>query len=127
MHALHALSLCPVSALAGPDLVRVDPDASLAAVCRALADADVGALVAGDVGVVSERDVVRALATGRDPSTTTAAEVASTHIVSCGVAATVVEAAAAMLEQGVRHLLGIVSARDLLSAYASAALSGDLD
>jgi CBS domain-containing protein len=141
MHAFAALATCPVAALAGPGIAWVAPDADLASLCRALAGADVGALVVGDpsagaaAGVVSERDVVRALASGRDPSATTAGDLASREVVSCSPSATVMEATARMLERSVRHLLievdgrfvGIVSARDLLSAYASAALSGDLD
>jgi CBS domain-containing protein len=141
MHAFAALAGCPVVALAGPGVAWVRPDADLVALCQALAQADVGALVVGDpatgedAGVVSERDVVRALASGVDPKGATAGDLASRDVVACDRAATVTEAAATMLEHSVRHLpieaegrfVAIVSARDLLSAYASAALSGDLD
>jgi CBS domain-containing protein len=138
MSAFSSIDGFPVSALSGSAVATVPADADLTVLCRTLADADVGALVVGEVGavrgVVSERDVVRAIASGALLSTT-AGELASTPVVSCSVDATVTEAAAVMLEHAVRHVLladadgyaGIVSARDLLGVYASAALSGDED
>ena len=136
MSAFSSLASLPVSVLVASDVVRIGTDADLLTVARALTEAEVGALVVGatDVaGVVSERDVVRALATGRDPATTTAADVASAKVVWCDHAASVTAVAAEMMDQYVRHVLvedggrlvGIVSARDLLGSYAAAALSGD--
>jgi CBS domain-containing protein len=77
---------------------------------------------------VSERDVVAALAKGRDPSTTTARDIAQVDLVWCDVTATVAEVAVEMMERYVRHVLveadgrlvGIVSARDVLGVYAAA-------
>jgi CBS domain-containing protein len=117
------------------EVARIAPDADLATVARALTDAEVGALVVGEdevLGVVSERDLVRALATGRAPATT-AADIASAKVVWCDATASVAEVAAEMMDAYVRHVLvedegrlvGIVSARDLLGSYAAAALSGD--
>ena len=59
--------------------------ASLLEVARALVDADVGIVVLGDDsqpvrGVVSERDVVRALAAGRDLATTLGRDVTNTEL-----------------------------------------------
>ena len=138
MSAYTSLGSLPVSALVASGVAHIAPDADLVAVSAALTEAEVGALVVGrkrdDVdGIVSERDVVHALAAGRDPATTTAADIASTTIVWCDLTATVTEVAAEMMDQYVRHVLvedagklvGIVSARDLLGAYAAAALSGD--
>ena len=113
-------------------VARVAEDADLWEVARTLVDADVGALAVGssdDVrGIVSERDVVRALAARRDPATTRAIDIGRTDLVSCDATATVAEVAEQMMEQYVRHILledrgrvvGIVSARDLLGAYAAA-------
>jgi CBS domain-containing protein len=127
----------PVSALAGDVVACVDPDANLWELSQALAEADVGALGVGDRddvrGVVSERDVVRALAVGRDPSTTTAKDVAHTRLVWCDANSTVAEVAEEMMDRYVRHVLieeagcviGIVSARDLLGAYAAAEFAED--
>ena len=75
--------------------------------------------------MISERDIVRAVATSIDPATTPAADVAKSSIVWCDHSATVHEAAALMMAHYVRHVLleddgrlvGIVSARDLLGAY----------
>ena len=79
-------------------------------------------------GVVSERDLVRAVALGRDPETTLVSDVASTRLVWCDVTATVAEVGELMMEEYVRHVLvedagqlaGVVSARDLLGAYVAA-------
>ena len=122
----------PVSALCADSVLRVDPGADLWTVAASLAAADVGVLVVGrgdDVlGVVSERDVVRALAARRDVGETTASEIAHRDLVWCDEHADVADVAEEMMERYVRHVLverdghlvGIVSARDLLGAYASA-------
>ena len=126
----------PVSIFAADSIARVAADADLWAIAAALVDADVGALAIGDgddvVGIVSERDVVRALADRRDPSTTTAMDVAHKRLVWCDIDSTVADVAEEMMEQYVRHVLledggrvaGIVSARDLLGAYAAAESAG---
>ena len=120
----------PVSAFAADVVARVRPDADLWQLAEALVDADVGALAVGDgddvLGVVSERDVVRALAGRRDPASIRTIDIAHTHVVWCDAASTVAEVAEEMMERYVRHVLvedegrvvGIVSARDLLGAYA---------
>jgi CBS domain-containing protein len=120
-----------VGMLTGDEVVTTAPDAPLSDVAKALCDAGVGALVVGSAddvkGVVSERDVVRAVAEGRDLSTVTAGEVASTDLVWSDVSASIDAVAMEMSDKWVRHVLveddgrlaGIVSARDLLGAYAS--------
>ena len=127
----------PVSGGAAPvgvytvDAVITAPiDATLVAVASELIEDQIGLVVLGTVdhvrGVVSERDVARAVASGWDPNTTLARDVASTKIVWCDATATVREVAEQMMEEYVRHVLveeagrlvGIVSARDLLGAYA---------
>jgi CBS domain-containing protein len=122
----------PVSIFAADTIARVAAEADLWAVAAALVEADVGALAVGEgddvMGIVSERDVVRALADRRDPSATTAMDVARTRLVWCDIDSTVAEVAEEMMEEYVRHVLleedgrvaGIVSARDLLGAYAAA-------
>ena len=131
------VGMTPVSALAGA-AARIAPETNLLDVARALMDADIGLLVLSgegeDVrGVVSERDVVRALATGRDPAVTPVADIATTELVWCDSASTVAEVAEEMMERYIRHVLveedghlvGVISARDLLGAYASADLQMD--
>jgi CBS domain-containing protein len=86
-------------------------------------------------GVVSERDMVHAIAAGYDPATTAVAEIAQTDLVWCDASATVAEVAQEMMDRYIRHVLveeegrlvAIVSARDLLGAYASAEMAGDED
>jgi CBS domain-containing protein len=128
----------PVSVLAADDTIRIAAEASLLEIARALVDADVGIVLLGDDsqpvrGVVSERDVVRALAAGCDLATTLGRDVANTELAWCDFAATVAQVAEEMMERYVRHVLvekdgrlvGVVSARDLLGAYAAADPSTD--
>ena len=92
---------------------------------------DVGAVVVGDdelpAALVSERDIVRVVAAGKDPATVPATDIASTKLVWCDAEATVDQVAARMMDRYIRHVLverdgalaGIVSARDLLGVYSA--------
>lgn len=121
-----------VGIFAADRLVRVAADAPVNAVAEAIDDNDVGAVVVGlDTveGIVSERDLVRAVAAHHDLSVLRAGDIASTELVYCDAHASLDDAAELMLERYVRHLLveaggevvGIVSARDLLGAYVTRA------
>jgi CBS domain-containing protein len=125
----------PVSDLIEESVVRVSPEASLQGVADLLAAGEIGALIVGEdrpMGIITERDVVHAVAQHKDFAATTAGDVARTSLIWCDVTSTVAEVAEEMLEHYVRHILvedggrfvGIVSARDLLGAYAA---SEDLD
>jgi CBS domain-containing protein len=120
----------PVSALAGSAVVRVEKDASLRHAAEIMTEEDVGLLLVGhepEFGVVSERDITRAVAEGLDPECTRAAEIAHRSLVWCDADTPVAEVAEEMMEQWVRHILieengrliGLVSIRDLLGFYAS--------
>lgn len=121
----------PINRLIGDDVVTVADDATLLDVAQTLTGADISAVVVGSpgsvTGVISERDIVRAVAEGTDPAKTFAKEVASSTIVWADVVTRVGDVAEQMMEQWVRHVLvekdgglvGIVSARDLLGLYAS--------
>jgi CBS domain-containing protein len=121
----------PVSVLTGEQIVRVGADATLYEVADVMAEAGVGALVVGDgdppAGIVTERDFVGVLAGRTDPGATQVGHLAQTSLVWCAADATVSEVAELMMTRYVRHVLveddgelvGIVSARDLLGAYAS--------
>jgi CBS domain-containing protein len=116
----------------GDEVATVGRDATLRQVAEELVADEVGLLVVGPVdrveGVVSERDIVRAVALGKVPEATPVTEVASTQLVWCDATASVDEVAELMMEQYVRHVLvedggrlvGVVSARDLLGAYVAA-------
>lgn len=126
-----AAASLPIVALTGDAVARVDPGATLDAVADALVAGEIGALVVGDgerpEGIVSERDLVRAVAERRDTAGTTARDVAHTDLIWCSASATVQDVAGEMMSRYVRHVLveedgrlvGIVSARDLLGVYAS--------
>jgi len=126
-----AAGLLPVAAFVAEAVARIDPAATLLEVADALAAAEVGALLVGErdaaQAIVSERDLVHALASRQDPATTTAADIAHTTLIWCDISATVGDVALKMMDEYVRHILaeedgrlaGIVSARDLLGAYAA--------
>jgi CBS domain-containing protein len=75
------------------------------------------------LGIVTERDITRAVAEGMDPKTATVADVMTQHPLIAGPDEDAVTVAIRMLEHGIRHLpvvadqrlLGVISARDLLS------------
>ena len=113
------------------DLISIEPAATLRQIAQHLNDEGVGALVVTEgnrlIGIVSERDVVRAVASDKDLDSTTAGELGTRQVVTCTPDTTVQTAAQLMMEHYVRHLLvedpngpiGMISARDLLGAYAS--------
>jgi len=124
----------PITALVADAVTRIAPDATLLDVADALSAGDIGVLVVGDAtsvkAVVSERDLVRSMAARRDPGATLVLEIANRDLIWCDATATVGEVALKMMDRYVRHLLveedgrlvGIVSGRDLLGAYATADL-----
>jgi signal-transduction protein with cAMP-binding, CBS, and nucleotidyltransferase domain len=107
--------------------VMVQPTTVLRDVTRAMAREAIGAVLVGTpkhpLGIVSERDVALALASGADPDQTRAAAVMSTHLVALRPDDSVYDAAVDMLDLGIRHValldehgtaVGMVSVRDLL-------------
>ena len=104
---------------------------TLRSVAAVLSEADIGvtlvALPDGSGGVVSERDVVRALAEDADPDEVWAADVMTLDLVIIEADETVLDAADAMAREGVRHLamvergtvVGVVSARAILPILAA--------
>lgn len=124
----------PVSMLIGAPVIETPPDADLHQVCETLACGGVGLLVVAEnshvEGVVSERDVIQALAGRRDPATTRARHIANSSLIWCDAEATVAEVAEQMMASYVRHVLveqggvlvGVVSARDLLGTFVTAEL-----
>ncbi len=117
-----------------PDLVgsvmespvaTVEATATLRSAARALREGDVGTLVILDgsdiAGIVSERDVVRALADDADPDDVWVGDVMSESPRYLTKGDSVTSAVEVMLAAGIRHvpvvdegeLVGIVSMRDL--------------
>ena len=134
MTDITSAGLTPISTITGDPVARVPADATVADVAEAMVANDVGAIVVGHeerpAALLSERDIVRLVAAGKDPATVPAADIASTKLVWCGADATVNQVAARMMDRYIRHVLvehhgalvGIVSARDLLGV-----LGGDPD
>lgn len=118
----------PVADLARLGTVHVRSAATLREAADILAGNAIGLLVvrrgALVVGVLSERDIVRALAEGADVDDVRVSEVMTEDLAGLDLSATVRDAVAAMVANGVRHLLvrgeghvvGMVSSRDLLQA-----------
>jgi len=113
------------------DAVATTPaGATVADALRALATHGVGALVVSEdgrevQGIVSERDVVRALAErGAGVLDELVASIMTTEVLTCGPTTTVQELAALMTDQRVRHvpvvvdgqLRGIVSIGDVVKS-----------
>lgn len=108
----------------------IEPTATLSDLAGKLERECVGALAVmeGDRlgGVVSERDLVRAVAAHADPDDLWTSDVMAVEPVEIDVDEPIAVAAERMLEEGIRHLLvtdrgelvGVVSIRDVLRVYA---------
>lgn len=120
---------------ASREAVIVPPQMCLREVSAVMASHDIGAVIVGSarraLGIVSERDVVTAIAAGADADKATAAGAMSAGVVSVRPGDTLYDAAVDMLDLGIRHVpvldehgavLGMVSVRDLLRPLLSATL-----
>ena len=116
-----------VKSVANDRITMIDPGATLREVAASLDEQDVSILVVGTrdnvEGVVSERDIVRAVAAGLDLDTTPVASIESNHLRWATVDSTIADVASEMMGNYIRHILlrddsgalyGIVSMRDLL-------------
>lgn len=109
-----------------PGAITAAADDSLEQVAARLRDKDVSAVVILDgyrlAGIITERDIVCAVADRRDLADGTAGEYMTWEPATVGLEAPLAEVARTMLAYGVRHLpvvvageaIGMVSARDLL-------------
>ena len=115
----------------GTDVVTVRSDATIAEVAIVLAEHRIGAAVVTDDGrtidgVLSERDIVRALAGPDDGMlAATVASLMTTSVVSCQPDTTVEEVMATMTDRRIRHmpvlvdgsLAGLVSIGDVVKHH----------
>ena len=109
-------------------LLTLEPHASLRQAAKSMSGRGVGSAVVmeqGDVGgIVTERDLLNALASDLDPDDVKVADVMTRDIVSGSPGWTILKAVRTMIDGGFRHLLvmemdepvGIVSLRDLMEA-----------
>jgi CBS domain-containing protein len=114
-------------------LVTVGPESTLRRSARVMTDRGVGcAVVVGNekvVGIITERDVLHAVADGMDVDTTAVQDVMTPDVVSGAPGWDVLRAVRTMTEGGFRHLLvmemddpvGIVSLRDLMDTMVEIA------
>lgn len=122
----------PISTLMSTPVAWVEPTESLIEVAATLEMEGVGAaaVLSGDRldGVVSERDVVRALSRGGIPSDVWAIDVMTAEPVYADPDEPIITVAERMLDEGVRHIpvvcdgqvVGAVSVRDALRVLADA-------
>jgi CBS domain-containing protein len=117
------------------DVVTVSPDMQVGDAARRMVESDVGAAMvvdeAGDlVGVITERDLMRCVSDGTDPTTPVSDRMTS-HVLTASPETTIPEAMALMVDGHFRHLpvvngghvVGVISMRDLM-AYTSLRLRG---
>jgi CBS domain-containing protein len=109
-----------------PGAITATADDNLDQIAARLQDKDISALVVLDgyrlVGIITERDLVRAVADRRDPVDVTASDYMTWEPATVDLDTPLAEVARRMLAHGIRHLpvvvagdvVGMVSARDLL-------------
>ncbi|MDP9343327.1 MAG: CBS domain-containing protein [Actinomycetota bacterium] len=107
-------------------------DDTLAEAARKMWEQQTGSLLVMDgdelLGIVTERDILRAVATGRPLDGTRVSEAMTKDLVTVPPAMTLREAAAVMADKWIRHLpvveqgnvVGIISQRDLAGVLAGA-------
>lgn len=118
-----------IGPLAQRDVLAVDADATVASVAEQMWARRVGSAVVpvpgGKPGIVTERDLLHAIADGADPRTTPVSRYMTSDAVTVTASWEVVDAARRMIQGGFRHLLviddlgaltGIVSIRDMVAA-----------
>jgi signal-transduction protein with cAMP-binding, CBS, and nucleotidyltransferase domain len=127
LHVLDARS--DVGRLVSREPVRVGDDATVADAAAVMRHANVSSVLVGAHGAIAtERDLTRALAAGL-PADELISTVASRHPVRVASNVAVVDAAALMLNDEIRHLIvdfpdgreGVVSLRDALAVLLQSA------
>jgi CBS domain-containing protein len=110
--------------------VDVAPDATLRMVAETLRDESIGVVLVHaphGTGLVSERDVVQAIAEGADPDRKRAEDVMTIDLALADPDEPVISVARRMLANEIRHLpvtddgaiVGVISARDALEALVA--------
>lgn len=123
-----------VSDVMGQVKVRLSPDATLRTLATELSAARTGLAIVDvdDGGVISERDVLRAIAAGVNLDTARVGEHMTPHPVSVPATTPLSEACDLMISRSVRHLLvadggrlvGVLNMRDVVGVLSGAAALG---
>ena len=108
-------------------VVSVGPRHSVAEAARRMHAGNVGSAVVetedGHPGIITERDLLRAMADGADPESATVEEYMTANAITASPSWSAFEAASRMMDGGFRHLVvlgdngrvtGILSIRDLV-------------
>ena len=110
-------------------VVSIGADQSVRQAARRMQEHVIGSVVVTDgdrlAGILTERDVLHAVAEDRDLDQTSAADLMTRELVTAGPNWDVVVAASVMTSNRIRHLivqdreqpLGVLSLRDVLSVY----------
>jgi CBS domain-containing protein len=111
-------------------VVQLGPDHTLRQAAQLMSRHHVGSAIVIDpdgsgVGIITERDILKALGADLDPDVERTAEHITWEVVYAGPNWTLEEAAGAMVRGGFRHLvvldgdevLGVISVRDILRAW----------
>ncbi|GGK08957.1 histidine kinase [Pilimelia anulata] len=114
-------------------VLTVGPEHTLRQTATLMTERRVGSAVVLDpdsegIGIITERDVLKAIGTGLDPDTERTGAHLTWDVVYAGPDWTLEAAAAAMVRGGFRHLvvldgaevLGVISVRDILRVWARA-------
>ena len=121
-----------VSEIMTPAAVTDRPDDTLAEAARKMWEQQTGSLVVTDgdemLGILTERDVLKAVATGTSLEDTSVSEVMTKDVITAHPGMSLREAAAIMTDKWIRHLpvldrgslVGILSQRDLSGVLAGA-------
>lgn len=125
-----------VGSLARGSVVTTTPDTTLRAASRTMDEHSVGSIVVLDsgelAGILTERDLLRAIAVDADLDTVTVGDRMTREVVTAAADWEVYEAAAEMTDQHIRHLvvtagrevIGVLSVRDLLLSGQRVELTG---
>lgn len=117
-----------VSELSSGEVIGVAPEQTIRAAAEVMWHHKIGSLVVQDggdlAGIVTERDVLKAMATAIDPDQTPVRDLMTKEVITVGPDWEVYEAAAEMSARKIRHLVlsddgavvGVLSIRDLLLA-----------
>ncbi|WP_432833330.1 CBS domain-containing protein [Dactylosporangium sp. CA-092794] len=116
-------------------VVQLGPDHTLRQAAALMSRRNVGSAIVVDpdgpgVGIITERDVLKAIGTDLDPDVERAADHITWDVVYAAPSWTVEEAAAAMVRGGFRHLvvldgddvLGVISVRDIIRVWVRTAI-----
>ncbi len=120
-----------VQGLVARPVVYVHTNETLRHLATTLVEESIGAALVrgghGAIGLVSERDMARAIAEGADPDLVTVEQIMTDELVTVAPDDDLLDAVHRMLEAQVRHLpvmddgvvVGMVSARDALQALSN--------